>query len=58
MHSTSSRVNSPSAVVPPALTPSASSACSSSSSPPMSWQEMFVQTLTRYVPTGSRLNIS
>jgi len=46
------------AVVLPALIPSRSSACSSSSQPPRSWQEMFVQTLMQYRPTGSNLNIS
>ncbi len=45
-HSASSRVNTPSAVVPPALTPSDDSACSSSSAAPPSRQAMLVQTAT------------
>ena len=48
----------PSSVVPPERTPRVSSACSSSSSPPSSWQEMLVQTFTQYLPTGWSLNIS
>ena len=58
MHSTSSSVNMPSSVVPPALMPSVCSACSSSSHAPISWHEMFEQMLMQYVPTGSNLNIS
>src|SRR5581483_323534 len=53
MHSTSSRVNSPSAVVTPAFTPSVFSACSSSSTPPLRRQAMLVHTDTRCRPTGS-----
>ena len=57
-HSASSRVMVPSAVVPPALTPSVDSACSSSSAAPLSRQAMLVHTATRWVPTGSVWSMS
>ncbi len=52
MHSTSSRVNSPSSVVPPAAMPRLASACSSSSTPPLRRQARLVHTDTRWRPTG------
>ena len=57
-HSASSRVMAPSAVVPPALTPSDRSACSSSSAAPPSRQAMLVHTATTWVPTGSVCSMS
>ena len=47
MHSTVSRVNIPSSVVPPGFTPRAAEAWATRSSAPSRAQEMLVQTFTR-----------
>jgi len=57
-HSTSATVKSPSEVECPGVIPSSFVIVSTMSSEPQSLQGVVVQTCRKYLPTGSRLNLS